>query len=266
MMRIFPLYSSSSGNLYCLETDDNSNILIDCGVSYKAICDGLKSIDKHISDVSAILITHEHIDHIKGLPTLCKKNNIPIYTCSKTAEYLKNLLASNGTSGDIIEISYDTPFLIGKTQIVPFETSHDALEPCGFHIASGDKKLTIATDLGYLSEKNMEYLRLADYIILESNYDKAMLTYGIYPFNLKRRIASNFGHLSNDDSANAIVSLVRENDSLSFLLAHLSENNNMIDIAKQTIESVLLQNDIDASKISINFATKTLSNEVYDVC
>ncbi|MNI54553.1 putative metallo-hydrolase YycJ [compost metagenome] len=150
--------------------------------------------------------------------------------------------------------------------IIPFETSHDAAEPCGFNIISDDKTLTFATDLGFVSDKNLDYMKNSDFIVLESNYDLAMLNYGPYPYNLKRRIQGNLGHLSNDDTASTILSLAKNNNKTDFLLAHLSENNNMIDIAKQTIELFISQNDIDINNMNINFATKTLSNEVYSVC
>lgn len=267
MINIYPLYSSSSGNLFCIELDD-TNILVDCGVSYKAITDGLNAIGKNISDISALLITHEHSDHIKGLPTFCKKNlNIPIYTCTKTAEFLENYLGANNISADINRTSYDTPFKLSNenVEIVPFEISHDAVMPCGYSIHYNGKNITIATDLGYVSQKNMEYFKLADHLILEANYDPSMLSYGKYPYPLKKRIASDTGHLSNDVSADTITNLAKCGKQ-NFLIAHMSQNNNMIDMARQTIDTKLAENDICYNDLNICYATKNLSCEAYNIC
>ena len=121
MLNIHPLYSSSSGNMFHIASS-NTNILIDVGVSYKAINDGLKSINLSIKDIDAVLITHEHTDHIKGLPLLCRKNNIPVYACGDTADYLKNDLESKNIEANIIKIQYDIPFHINDLTIYPFET------------------------------------------------------------------------------------------------------------------------------------------------
>lgn len=267
-MKIYPLYSSSSGNSFCLETE-NDNILIDCGVSYRALCNGLKSINKDISQISSILITHEHSDHIKGIPNLLKKNNIPIYATDKTLEYIKDYSEHNGTSSDSLnnmyEIDYNKTFKLNDLDITPFKISHDAVKPCGFCISEKGKTLTFSTDLGYVSQQNLEYMKMADFLVLEANYDLSMLTYGPYPYPVKQRIISDLGHLSNDDTANTIFSLVSNNNKSKFLLAHLSQNNNMIDIAKQTIDILLEKNGINLNDVDINFATKKLSSEVYQI-
>ena len=263
-MNIHPLYSSSSGNVFHIETPE-SNILIDAGVSYKAIKDGLASINKDISDISAILVTHEHADHINGLPMLCKKNNIPLYACGKTASYLQELLKEKNIQNDIFEVNYNKPFKINDMEITPFETSHDAIMPCGYRINNNGSILTYSTDLGFVSDEVFENLKNSDYIILEANYDESMLDFGKYPYYLKRRIKSNLGHLSNVDSANTIVRLNKENTTPKFLLAHLSENNNNLALAKTTIDSILTENNIDQKDVDINFASKKLSNEVYKI-
>lgn len=262
MINLHPLYSSSSGNLFHIETP-NSNVLIDAGVSYKAITNGLASIDKNISDISAVIITHEHSDHISGLTQLCKKNSIPIFACGNTALYLQELLSNKNIKNDIYQVNYGQPFKIDDLEITPFETSHDAIMPCGYRIKSQNSVITYSTDLGYVSNEVFENLKDSNYIILESNYDESMLEFGKYPYNLKRRIKSNLGHLSNIECANTIVNLKKSNNDASFILAHLSENNNNVLLAKSTIESILQENNIDLDSINLNFASKTLSNEVY---
>lgn len=133
--------------------------------------------------------------------------------------------------------------------------------PCGFHISNNSESLTFATDLGYVSDNILNYLNKADYIVLESNYDKVMLEYGKYPYPLKKRIASEIGHLSNNDTAITIKTILTIDPSKRFLLSHLSENNNTMDIAYQTITSHLKENGIE--NFDIAFASKELSFERY---
>lgn len=186
-MKIFPLYSSSKGNMFCLEEKDTL-ILIDIGVSFKNILAALKGINKSIEDVSAILITHEHSDHIKGIETLCKSTNIPIYTCYKTKEYLEDLLKSKDINSNITGLDYGQVFNINDLEITPFKISHDAIMPCGYFISNHDTAITFATDLGYVSKRILEYIEVSNFVVIESNYDDIMLEYGKYPFNLKYRI------------------------------------------------------------------------------
>lgn len=263
-MNIHPLYSSSSGNVFHIETP-KSNILIDAGVSYKAITTGLASINKDISDISAVIITHEHSDHISGISQLCKKNDIPLFACGKTANHIQNLLNEKNIKNDIYEINYANPFKVDDLEITAFETSHDAIMPCGYRIKNENKILTYSTDLGYVSEEVFENLKNSNFIILESNYDETMLDFGKYPFYLKQRIKGKLGHLSNTECANTIVKLKKQDSNSKFLLAHLSENNNNLALAKSTIESIIIENDINLNDVEINFASKKLSNEVYEI-
>lgn len=265
MITIHPLYSSSSGNMFHISSN-KTDILIDVGVSYKAIITGLKSINKDISDINAILITHEHIDHIKGLPLLCRKNDIPIYACGKTADYLENYLNEQNIKSKIIKIDYEQTFKVLDFEIVPFEISHDAIYPCGYDISSNGKHVTYATDLGFISDDVMTHLKNSNYTILEANYDKTMLEYGPYPFSTKRRIASVKGHLSNYDTANLIASVYNYNNETSnYIISHMSENNNTVEIARDSINFILEENGINKDNININFASKSLSSEEYTI-
>lgn len=263
MLNIHPLYSSSSGNLFHIGSE-KTNILLDVGVSYKAINEGLKSIEKDISNISAVLITHEHTDHIKGLSLLCRKNNIPIYACGKTAIFLDEMLKEKNIPADITKVNYGQPFKISDLEITPFEISHDAVCPCGYNIINGKENLTYATDLGYMTNEVFEYLKFSDYSVIESNYDKTMLEFGRYPYPLKHRIKSNLGHLSNNDAAETVVKLAKEGKK-DFLFAHLSENNNNKDILLDTLRDELKNNDLLLSDINLNIASKTLSSEVYEI-
>lgn len=264
MVKIHPFCSSSSGNTFCV-TSNNTNLLIDAGVSYKTILEGLESAGLDPSDINYILITHEHIDHIKGLPTFCKKNkDVNIITTTKTGNYIEDLLKEKNINTNIIKLNYNEVFKDSNMRLLPFETSHDAIMPCGYNIELEDKHIAFATDLGFISDNILYNLKSSDFTILEANYDKTMLDFGKYPYEVKRRIKSNIGHLSNDDTATTINNLIKAGKK-DFLLAHLSYNNNTIDIAKDTICSTLLQNDIDPNSVNINIATKDLSNEVYNI-
>ena len=264
MINLHPLYSSSSGNLFHIQTQ-KSNILIDAGVSYKAINEGLKSIDKEITDINAVLITHEHIDHIKGLPLLCRKNDIPIYACGKTAEYIENELTERNIKNNVFKLEYGQAYKIKDVEFTPFQTSHDAIMPCGYRIKSGDITLAFATDLGYVSDEVYDNLKNSDFVVIESNYDTTMLDFGKYPYPVKYRIKGNLGHLSNEDSAYTISRLAK-NGQTNFLLAHLSTNNNTNDLVLNTLQDVLKRNEIDTSLLNINIASKELSNEEYFIC
>lgn len=265
MITIHPLYSSSSGNMFHISSE-KADILIDVGVSYKSIITGLKSINKDISDINAVLITHEHIDHIKGLPLLCRKNDIPIYACGKTADYLENYLTEQNIKSKIIKIDYEEKFKILDFEIIPFETSHDAIYPCGYDISSNGKHINYATDLGFVSDEVISHLKNSNYTILEANYDKTLLEYGPYPFNTKRRIASVKGHLSNYDTASLIASLYNSDPKNSnYIISHMSENNNTVELARDSINFILEENGIKKDKINLNFASKTLSCEEYTV-
>lgn len=265
MPSIHPLYSSSSGNMFHLESN-NTNILIDVGVSYKAINDGLHLIGKDVSSISGVLITHEHIDHIKGLSLFCRKNpEIPIYACNKTANYLSELLEEKNIKANIVKLNYGQTFNIVDLQITPFETSHDALSPCGYYIKNDNFNLTYATDLGYVSNEVFEYLNYADHIVLEANYDKTMLDFGKYPYNLKYRIKSNTGHLSNSDCADTVSKLILNGKS-DFIFAHLSENNNNDVVLMDTLTNTLKSNEVNLENINLNIASKNLSGEVYNLC
>lgn len=263
MVNVYPLYSSSSGNVFLLENSKNS-ILIDAGVTFKALNDGLKQKGKSLDMICAIIITHEHVDHIKSLPLFCRKYpNIPVYACGKTADYIKEMLEERNILANIRKVYYDEPFNIKDFNIVPFEIPHDALMPCGFNIHTEGKNIAYATDLGHVSNDVFEKLKFNDFVVLESNYDSTLLEFGKYPYGTKRRIKGPNGHLSNDDCALTIAKLVNCGCNPNFILAHMSQNNNTIEIAANTINATLLASGIDCNNVNISYATKSLNEEVF---
>ena len=266
MLNLYPLYSSSSGNMYLLESE-KANILIDIGVTYKKVKESLEAISKEASNIDAIFITHEHSDHIKGLNIFIKNHpNVAVYTSTGTGEYLKNSLTkakiTNFNILDIFETS--SKIQIKDLTIEAFKTSHDAIDPVGYKISCDDKSVTIATDLGVMTNDVFSYLSTSSFPVIESNYDKNMLFAGKYPFEIKRRIDGPYGHLSNEDSGQVILKLAK-NGTRNFLLSHMSENNNIPELAKETILSTLSLSGFDIKEFNINIATKDFSAEVYSL-
>ena len=192
MLNFCSLYSGSSGN--CLFVENNSTkILVDCGVSGKKVCEGLESIDKKIEDIDAIIVTHEHSDHVQSLGLISKKYNIPVYANTETWQAMptqsQKILENNKKT-----FNNDNDFEIGNLLIHPFSTPHDAANPCGFNIYSGKRKISIATDLGHMDNVILENLKGSSFILLESNYDPEILKVSKYPYILKQRIAGPNGH------------------------------------------------------------------------
>lgn len=241
MIKFCTLFSSSSGNSTFV-SNGKSNILVDAGGSCKSVCEKLTQIGEDIFSVKAILLTHEHIDHIKALKVLTKKYNIPIYANEKVLSFLaeKDLVSEKAT---LNEIDLDKDFVIEDFNIKAFRTSHDSLKSNGFVIETenGKKsKLGVATDLGVFSETVENSLKGCDGVVLESNYDKSMLACGKYPYSLKRRIMSETGHLSNEDCATSAKTLLK-NGTRHFVLAHLSRENNLPVLASQTTKTALFE-------------------------
>ena len=175
MLKFCSLYSGSSGNSLFVQSN-NTKILIDCGTSAKKIETALDNIDIDITDIDAILVTHEHSDHIQGLGTISKKHNIPVFANCETWEAMENQ-RNKMESNNIKTFENNTEFHIGNLQIVPFSTPHDAVNPCGFSICSGTKKISIATDLGHIDENIFSNIKDSKFMLLEANYEPEILSF-----------------------------------------------------------------------------------------
>ena len=229
-MRIAPIASGSSGN--CIYVgDDNTHILIDVGISAKNIEEGLNSLDLTINDIDAILITHEHSDHIAGVSTLLKKHNIPLYATAGTIEgMIQKGAVPKGTK--VYEITNETA--AGDIIVKRFATSHDANEPSGYSVTlKGGKKITVCTDLGVVTNEVRQNLLGSSLVFFESNHDVEMLKRGPYPPPLKLRILSDKGHLSNISSAAELPALIK-GGTTRIILGHLSKENNLPTLARLT--------------------------------
>ena len=230
------LISGSSGNASLIKNEDTT-ILIDCGLSLKRLSETLDKLDIDCEDIDALLITHEHSDHIIGAGVLSRKFDIPIYTTEETHKAM-NIGAIKDYNIKVIDPSLD--FEIGSIGINTFQLSHDATNPIGYSFYDKDKKYSIVTDTGIITEDILKSIHNSDYVMLEANHDVDMLMYGKYPFNLKKRILSDSGHMSNDYSAKIAFDLL-ENNTKNFMLSHLSDNNNTPDIAYRTVHNALLE-------------------------
>ena len=230
-----PLYSGSSGNCLFVQYG-NTRLLIDAGRSGKMITDALRFIGVEPESIDALLITHEHSDHIAGAGILARRYGIPIYATELTWQAMTGKLGSVPAGlARVFDRSGD--FYLGDIGVVPFAIPHDAVEPCGFRLWGGGVSLSTATDIGHYTESVHSAISGSDLILLESNHDPDMLRCNPhYSAALKRRILSNHGHLSNEACAEAIVRLA-EAGTRSLILGHLSGENNTPSLALTTSEN-----------------------------
>ena len=241
-MRFTSIASGSSGNCTYIGSD-NTHILIDAGVSKKRIEQGLNELELSLSDLDAIFVTHEHADHIAALHTILKKYDIPIYATNGTIEGIRNSdKKGEMTDSRFITVCADKMVTVGDMMINPMTISHDANEPCGYRVFCGDKKIGVATDLGCYTDYTVDCLRNCDALLLEANHDIRMLQTGPYPYQLKRRILGDTGHLSNEKSGELLCKLL--NDKIKgIFLGHLSKENNLPELAFETVRVEIDMND-----------------------
>lgn len=240
MPKYYSIASGSKGNCGLFITE-KFNILIDMGVSYKYLCTALEKHDMSISDIDIILITHEHGDHIKGLPMICKNTNIPIYITEKSHINAKEFEKITNTVyfKPYEEILFEDIFI--KTFALP----HDSAECVGFKIIADKIAFSYATDCGYMPNSVLNEIKYSDFVVLESNYDIDMLEMSSYPASTKNRILSNNGHLSNIDCSQCVITLLESGVS-QIIFSHLSENNNTKKNVELQIKNLLKYYKIDA--------------------
>lgn len=263
-MRIINLASGSKGNATLIE-HKSTKILLDAGVGLKELESRLSSINVLPWELSAILVSHNHIDHIRSVAKLSNKYKIPVYAPREC--YLDKNLCGIAQSF-VCEIGLDD-FKVGDILISTFELPHDALKTLGFVFFANGNKVSVLTDVGRVDEVVLNRIENSNLILIESNYDENMLESGPYPYPLKRRISSNMGHLSNLDCSRLVLELSRRGTQ-HFMLMHLSEINNTPEIAYNTIMNALYdvygeENMVKIymayqDKISPNFIFKSREN------
>ena len=235
-MNLCSIRSGSRGNAILVWTD-STKILIDCGISGKIAENGIRDIALSPEQIDAILITHEHRDHTCGAGIMSRRYHIPIFANNNTWRSME-LDIGKICPENRREFNHTDTFSIGDIEISPFSIPHDASDPVGYSLSSGDKKISIATDIGILEESLFRAVKGSQLVLLESNHDRNMLEMGSYPLSLKQRIRSDKGHLSNDDAGKAAEFLVRMGTK-QIMLGHLSPENNYPLLAEQTVRNVL---------------------------
>jgi len=243
-MVFYSLFSGSNGNCILVSSND-TNILIDAGMPGKQIEESLNLIGLSINNIHGIFITHEHSDHVKGAGVVSRKGNIPIFisfgTLMASKKYIGNI------SDDKINIITKDSIYFRDMCIRKFPIPHDAVEPVGYSITDGKNEVSVATDIGCFTDELFDNIKNSDIILLECNHDIEMLKFGPYPYQLKRRILGNKGHLSNEDCGRAVLNIMQKSNSQKkIILGHLSQINNIPQLAFKTVK-----NFIDESKFTI---------------
>jgi len=262
MFNFCSLYSGSSGNCLYVETS-TTKILIDSGVSCKKVENALSSLDINPSNINAILVTHEHSDHVKGLSTVSKKYNIPVFATKETFENMPSQTFKLEEK-NIKAFNIEDNFSIGDIKVSPFSIPHDAANPCGFNISNGNKTISIATDIGHMNNSILKKLQESSFVLLESNYDTNVLKCCTYPFYLKSRIASSTGHLSNDMAAKTISYLCK-NGLKTAMLGHLSKESNLPELAYQTAFNELISENFDENSFNLNVASRDFPSKLINI-
>lgn len=251
MFQAAVLASGSKGNCILVRTEE-TKLLFDAGLSWRRTQLALQHLSLSHERIKGIIISHEHSDHIKGIGVVCRKLNIPVYITELT--YTSAIKRFDKVSSEIIFFKSGDHIRIGDLEVHPFPSSHDAIDGCNFtvqKIGDPDRKLGIATDLGFSSRLLLEKLKNSTTLILESNHDVRMLMEGPYPWQIKQRVKSINGHLSNDQAIGVLTQIFHPGLE-NIILAHLSETNNHPTIVEELMNSFV--RDINArTKVCLSF-------------
>jgi len=235
-LRFTVLSSGSTGNATVVD-NGGTKLLIDVGFSAKKMDQLMKEREVTGGEIDAILITHEHSDHIKGLGAFARKYDLPVYANERTWQALEEQIGEIAEANKrVMETGSMQDF--GTLQVESFGISHDAAEPVGYCFFEGEQKLSLVTDLGYMSSKVKEKIADSDAYVLETNHDVEMLRMGHYPWSIKRRILGDKGHLSNEAAGEALCEIM-SGKTKSVYMAHLSRDHNLMDLARLTVNNVL---------------------------
>lgn len=240
-MKFCSLFSGSSGNCTYIGTD-KTHLLIDAGLSGIKIQKEMKKIEANPALVDGILVTHEHIDHIQSVGVLSRRFNIPVYASEMTWQAMFCRVGKIAAE-NIRVIEVDRPFSIKELSITPFNISHDAVEPFGFNVTDGIKKISLLTDTGCINDYIKRSISGFDLLLLETNHDVELLKAGSYPWPLKQRIMSEYGHLSNENAGYFLSDVLKKGGERVFL-GHLSQENNFPELAYRTVVNILQENNI----------------------
>jgi len=259
------LASGSSGNCQYLASSE-AQILIDVGLSGKKVEGYMDEIGKDIQKVNAILVTHEHSDHIKGIGILSRRFNIPIYANNNTWKEFQDKIGKIHPD-NIRYFKTGTEFFIEDIKIKSYSISHDAVEPVAFSFFKDDAKVSIATDFGHVPQDVKDEIKNSDLLMIEANHDVEMLKMGSYPWYLKKRVMSDEGHISNEMAGEVIAEMMNEENPVSqVLLGHLSKENNFPELSYETVKNVLIEKNIKIGKdLKVDLTYRDQVSKVYHV-
>ena len=263
MLKICALYSGSSGNSIFVSSRQESsafynqgtggaffhgtNLLVDIGVNGKEIQTAMQAIEESVTDVHGILLTHEHADHMRGIGVVMRRYGIPLYVNPVTWKKMQQLAIGKIPEHLVHFINSGSAFEIGDLLVQSFRTPHDAVESVGYKISYKNSNVSVFTDIGEIRDEILDSVSGSDAIFIESNYDYDMLWNGDYPWYLKKRIHGANGHLSNNDCAKTIGTLLERGTS-RFILSHLSKENNSPEIALETTSLFLKEKGANIGK------------------
>jgi len=236
-MKYCSLTSGSSGNSQFIASKE-ARILLDAGVTGKYIKEAMEAIGENPGNLDGILVTHEHSDHIKGVGVLMRR----------------------------YDIDGNRPFEIKDISIQPFQVDHDAVHPLGFSFRNEGVAISVATDLGHMTEDILRVVENSDLLMLESNHDVEMLKVGRYPWFLKQRILGDSGHLSNESAGNALVKMFERGSPGCVLLGHLSHENNFPELALETVRGILEENGLrDGRDLDLDMTYRNRVGRLYNI-
>ncbi len=259
-IRICTLYSGSGGNSTYIRVGD-TEFLIDAGKCARTLCSSLREIGSDISRISAIFITHEHTDHVSALEVISKKHSIPIHITDTSAKKFDREPSAAIHKNLIRHEKIEFSVTLGAVSVSSFHTPHDSMMSVGYRIETNrdnfPKSIAVATDIGYVSDNVRKNLIGCEAIVLESNHDEQMLMRGPHPYDLKKRILSNGGHLSNRASS-SLASELAQGGTRAFLLAHLSEENNTPELAFDEFYSAIADERVVIAVASADTPTELI--------
>ena len=255
MFNFCSLYSGSSGNSLFVESE-NTKLLVDAGVSSKKIEEALANLEIDPTSIDGILITHEHSDHVQGLGTFAKKFNLPVFVNEKTLDAMPKQ-KEKISEKNIKLFNINEKFEIGDLKVKPFSIPHDAANPCGFNIFKDDKKISIATDIGHMTNGILKNLEDSIFIMHPTNYDPEVLKYSKYPYQLKTRIAGPDGHLSNE-LAGKTISYLLNSGLKQAVLGHLSKQSNFPELAYKTVIDEIMCTKYDENSLKLSVASRDI--------
>ena len=241
-MQVSVLASGSKGNAIFIEMD-GTRLLVDAGVGVRRVARELGELSVSLESLDAIFVTHEHSDHVKGLETILKRTDAPVYARPGTLR----AMTADALPEDRLLAIHDAVD-IGPLRISAFDIPHDAADPVGYEI-TGSRKCTVATDLGYVTDAIRSAMEGADILVFEANHDRQMLRQGPYPWPLKQRILGNRGHLANDEAGRALANL--RSRPKKIILAHLSETNNRPNIAEETVNRAFAEIGVTSLPLAV---------------